>query len=501
MKTKRTQQFKAAVLVGAIALAVIVFHPAPATAQDSSQSPLVTQMYNGQYPPKEDYAKFKEQMLFLRAVDAYMLTLPALNTIGMRDGSEAKFGAGYNVLPVWKDRMNAKTWVPTPNADIIYSMGYLDLKKTGPLVVYAPPHVIGMFTDFFQRTLTDVGWAGPDNAEGGLYLLLPPDYQGTVPAGYHTFRSDTYNVFLFFRTVLTQGPDGPSNKEPVAIAEMTRIYPWGSLEKDRPAMKFTDASNVAVNMMYPTDFSYWEKLKAFVDYEPVEAIAPETRGILASIGIIKGLPFSPDAQARQILTRAVETAPKMIYAARVAGRADGADRYYKDRQWLNVWAGTDAGFFRPTYLDVDQRASFFQYVYSSAPAMVNDIINHGSKYPGTYRDGDGDLLAGSSNYKLHLPPGIPAAAFWAVTIYNPADGTMPQTDQRFTSINGLEYPQVNADKSVDIYFGPNKPQGANEKNWIQTLQGKAFMVCLRLYGSETAFFDQTWKPDDVVKVK
>ena len=26
-------------------------------------------------------------------------------------------------------------------------------------------------------------------------------------------------------------------------------------------------------------------------------------------------------------------------------------------------------------------------------------------------------------------------------------------------------------------------------------------VALRLYGSETAFFDQTWKPDDVVKVR
>jgi hypothetical protein len=31
-------------------------------------------------------------------------------------------------------------------------MSYLDLKETGPLVVAAPPNVIGMFTDFFQRT-------------------------------------------------------------------------------------------------------------------------------------------------------------------------------------------------------------------------------------------------------------------------------------------------------------------------------------------------------------
>src|SRR5271167_2566138 len=501
MKTQRTQKLMAAALVGAIILAVTALHPAPAMAQDSSQSPLVTQVYNGQWPAQEDYAKFKDQLLFQRAVDAYMLTLPALNTIGMRDGSEAKFGAGYNVLPIWKDRMNAKTWVPTPNADIIYSMSYLDLKKTGPLVVNAPPKVIGMFTDFFQRTLTDVGSSGPDRGEGGLYLLLPPDYQGPVPAGYYTFRSDTYNVFLFFRNVLTQGPKGPDTKGPVALAEITRIYPWGSLEKDRLPMKFPNASNVAVNMMYPTDFSYWEKLKAFVDYEPVDAIAPETRGILASIGIIKGIPFTPDAQARQTLTRAVETAPKMIFAARVTGRNDANNRYYTDRQWQNAWGGTDAGFFRSTYLDIDQRAQFFQYVYSSAPAMVNDIINRGSKYPGTYSDADGDLLDGSRNYKLHLPAGIPAAAFWAVTVYNAADGTMPQTDQPFPSINGLEYPHYNADKSVDIYFGPTAPPNVGEKNWIQALAGKAILVALRLYGSETAFFDQTWKPDDVVKVK
>jgi len=43
MKTKRTQKLRAAPLVGAIALAVIAFHPASAMAQDSSQSPPVTQ--------------------------------------------------------------------------------------------------------------------------------------------------------------------------------------------------------------------------------------------------------------------------------------------------------------------------------------------------------------------------------------------------------------------------------------------------------------------------
>jgi hypothetical protein len=184
--------------------------------------------------------------------------------------------------------MNAKTLVPTPNCDVIYAMSYLDLKETGPLVVYAPPGVIGMFNDFFQHTLTDVGAAGPDRGQGGLYLLLPPGYRGIVPGGYHSFESSTYNVFLFFRTVLTQGDDGPDVRPAVATAELTRVYPLGVPEKERRKMEFPNASNVAVNMMYPADFSYWEKLKAFIDYEPVEAMSADSRGVLASIGIIKG---------------------------------------------------------------------------------------------------------------------------------------------------------------------------------------------------------------------
>ena len=494
MKTTHKQTFIAAVLVGALAFA------AGAQAQET-MSPLVKQMFNGGWPDKAAIEQFNKDRLYYDAIEAYRLTLPALNTIGMRDGSEAHFGKGYNVLPIWKDRMDAKTWVPTPNCDVIYSMSYLDLKETGPLVVHAPPNVIGMFTDFFQRTITDVGAIGPDRARGGLYLLLPPDHQGHVPAGYFVFKSATYNVFLFFRTVMKPGENGPDPTEAVATAETTRVYPLDLVEKERKPMQFPNGSNIPVNMMYPTDFSYWEKLKAFVDYEPVESIAPEVRGILASVGIIKGVPFAPDAATKETLSKAVETAPKMIYAWRLTGRADGRDRYYTDRRYINAWAGTDATWFRTSYLDVNQRASFFQVAYSSAPAMVMDTINAGSKYPSTLWDKDGDLLDGSKSYKLHLPAGIPAKAFWAVTIYNPADGTMPETSQAFPSRNQMDKVPPNADGSIDLYFSPTKMEGVNEKNWIQTLDGRAFLVTIRLYGTGTEFYDQMWKPDDVVKLQ
>jgi hypothetical protein len=469
-------------------------------AQEGAAPPLVKQINNGNWLPQQEAEALRDELFYQRAIHAYMTMLPALNTIGMRDGSEKAFGAGYNVLPIWKDRMDSRCWVPTPNADVIYSMSYLDLKKTGPLVVAAPPNVIGMFTDFFQRTITDVGAIGPDRARGGLYLLLPPDYEGEIPKSYFAFKSPTYNVFLFFRTVMKKGENGPDPAPAVASAEKTRVYPLFATEKDVKPMQFPNGSGKRINMMYPTDNTFWTKLKEFVDYEPISAIDPELRGVLASIGIVKGEPFKLTAKQQELLKKAVETAPKMILALRQLGRPDGRNKYYEDRQWENVWAGVTADWFQDSYLDVNQRATYFQVAYSSAPAMVMRSLDSGSKYPVARRDADGELLGGANFYKLHLPKDPPAALFWAVTAYNVTDGTMTEAAQLMPSINGMNKVQTNPDGSVDLYFGPTKPTAAPESNWIQTVKGRAFLVALRLYGTGTEFFDQTWKPDDVVKV-
>lgn len=492
---------KALLRAGAAAMMMTGAIPAFGQGTDPTLSPLPSQINNGNWLDEAEAHSLLAEVFYQRAVYAYMTMLPALNVIGMRDGSEAAFGAGYNVLPIWKDRMDSRAWVPTPNADVIYSMNYLDLKETGPLVVKAPPNVIGMFTDFFQRTITDVGAAGPDRARGGLYLLLPPGYQGEVPKGYFAFESSTYNVFLFFRTVMAQGDGKPDPAPAVANAETTRIYPLWEEEKDIPPMEFPNASGKRLNMMYPVDFQYWTKLKDFVDYEPVEAITPELRGVLASIGIVKGEPFEPNDWQRQALEKALVQAPKMILASAQLGRDDKRNKYYEDRQWERAWAGGTNDWMQQSYLDLEARSRFFQYAYSSAPAMVMRTTGAGSKYPLTIRDADGDLLEGGRTYKLRLPPDPPAALFWAVTAYNITDGTMPETDQLLPSTNGYYDIPKNEDGSIDIWFGPEKPDGVADSAFIKTVPGRNFVACLRLYGAEDAFYDHTWKPDDLVKVE
>jgi hypothetical protein len=46
-----------------------------------------------------------------------------------------------------------------------------------------------------------------------------------------------------------------------------------------------------------------------------------------------------------------------------------------------------------------------------------------------------------------------------------------------------------------------KPAIVAESNWMQTVDGRDFLSAFRLYGAGVEFYDQTWKPDHVVKVR
>ena len=145
-------------------------------------------------PTAQTAKTLRDELLFQRATQIYLWALPLINTLGMKVGSEKKFGAGYNVLPVWKKRLDAKTLVTTPNSDVIYAMSYLDLGKHGPMVFEAPPGLQGILLDFWQQPIPgptigansffgDIGLPGPDGGKGGKFLILPPGYDAAVPDG------------------------------------------------------------------------------------------------------------------------------------------------------------------------------------------------------------------------------------------------------------------------------------------------------------------------------
>lgn len=449
---------------------------------------LATLPFDHGYVRRNDAAALLDELFFQRAVQTYLWALPALNMSAMKEGAERAFGEGYHLLPVFKGRINAKTRVTTPNSDLIYAFGFLDLKRYGPLVIEVPAGLQGVLDDFWQRPIPsvgmidgrrwsgDVGHAGPDRGKGGAYLLLPPDYSGRIPAGYYAYRSGTYGAFVFWRAPFANPND---LSPPVRLIERTRIYPLGR-RPDAMRMEFPNASDVPANMLHPQDVSAFAMFARFLDREYVDPADREMRGMAAAVGIAKTRPFAPDARSAALLDRAARTATRIGHV--VAYTPFPAN----------------ATFSSESFSYLDARTGFFTHANSSNPAVPAKLENVGGKYPSIFTDANGEFLSGDGQYRLRLPANIPAGRFWSVTVYDALTGSGLDNGQPFPSINSMDRPIQNADGSTDIYFGATSPgQG---KNWLITLPGKGWFAIIRLYEPQRAFFDKSWLPGDIVRV-
>ncbi len=508
MKSNRAQPMISSML------AAVLAHGVAAAADPTRFEALGRLPFAENRPTQETAEALRDELLFQRATQAYLWALPLINTLGMKVGSEKVFGAGYDVLPVWKKRLDAKTLVTTPNSDVIYAMGYVDLGKDGPLVFEAPPHLQGILLDAWQRPIPvdggrffgDVGLPGPDAGKGGKFLLVPPGYEGAVPEDCFVYRSPTNNVFVFLRAFY----EDPDNLSPaVALIERSRIYPLKGRDTARP-MQFPDASGVPVNMLPISDGTAFDELKKLVDSEGSALADSDALGMLASIGLAKGRPFTPDAKTRAILDHAAKTAYKMSrvigFEETVAGRSL---RIYPDRRWINPMADAtpqklagpfDLGWRRVAggYLDLDARIWFFTNYYSVSPGMLSQTPGRGAKYMIAFVDSQGANLSGGSHYRLHLPRDIPAANFWSVTLYEAENGSGLANGQPFPSLGSRDAPTQGGDGSTDLFFGPTAPAG-RERNWLATVPGKGYFAVLRLYGPTAAAIDKSWKPGDIEK--
>ena len=497
------------VIVCAIAMAAGV----QAQAQDSRFEALAKSETYENRPTEKSAAVLMDELLFQRASQTYLWAMPLINTMGMKTGSEKKFGAGYNVLPIWKKRLSAETLVTTPNSDVIYAMSYVDLGKDGPLVVDAPPQLQGILLDFWQRPIQgpiirgqnymgDVGFFGPDKGKGGKYLLLPPGYQGEIPEGYFPYRSQTNNVFIFLRGFYQDAKDLSPGVKTLAG---TRVYPLGK-ESKAIAMTYPDASGVPANMLPAKDARAFDQLKQLVDSETPGLAESDWMGMLAAIGIEKGRPFKPDARTRKILDAAAASAYQM---SRVIGTqlvVNGVDfRIFPDRQWINPMARGnpfDMAWHRPSdgFLAIDARTSFFTNYYSWSPGMVSQIPGKGANYMVGNFDSKGVPLSGSRNYKITFPANVPAANFWSITLYDAEHSSGLDNGQPFPSLGSRDKPQVNADGTLDLYFGAKAPAG-KESNWLALVPGRGFFAIIRLYGPTEGSFDGSWKPSDFEELK
>ena len=450
--------------------------------------------FRGGYPTPEATDKLYDLLTFNRATEAYLHFVTPMSMFYMQKGLK-DFGLdAANKFLIFETLLDAQSLYLTPNTETVYGMQFLDLKRDGPTVVEAPPGLLGGFSNMWQESLIGLGSTGADKGKGGKFLLLPPDYKGEVPAGYFAAKSPTYGVWFGVRAFLVNG----KSDQALALMKSMKIYPLAKAG-DPPSMIFLNGSGKAIDTIFPDTYGYFENLAALVEKEPVEAISPSDRFLLAAIGIQKGRPFTPDAKTKQLLAEAARVSAAMARANTFATRDDAA-QVYPDRRWEWAFVGGSHTWDAKGYVNVDNRAAWNYAATGNSPAMVQRTVGSGSQYLMAMRDAGGVFLDGARNYRLNLPANVPVKAFWSIVVYDALSRSELQNGQKFPSVSQYTGPVPNADGSVDIYFGPQAPKG-KEKNWIKTVPGKGWFTYLRFYSPTEAFFDQTWKPNDIEEIK
>ena len=280
-------------------------------------------------PDKCTSEKLFDNLDFQRAVQAYLLALPPVSMVAIREGL-TQWGPANSTIPVFETPTDSRPLLLTANYNTPYTWMWINLHN-GPLVAEIPPKVLGMIYDFWCRNVTDMGFAGPDKGAGGKYLILPPGYQAEVPQGYLVVKAPTFEGFLGWRNWLVNEDPKPGVDN---IKKFARVYPL-SEAANPPANKFVNVSGQAFNMVAPADYKFWEYLNQVVQGEPSGSLDPLTLGYYASIGIQKGRPFTPDARMKKILGEAAAVGDATARA--VAFHTRQKDAYYFPSAFTASW--------------------------------------------------------------------------------------------------------------------------------------------------------------------
>jgi hypothetical protein len=505
------------------------------SAPGSVETRIGTLEFSDGVPSRDTARTVFDTIDFSRALSVYNNSFRGASALALKKGFSS-IGADDNDIIVFSKLMDASSLFLTANADTVYAVGTVGLSK-GPMVVELPPDQLGTINDMWFQWVIDIGRPGPDRGLGGRYLIVGPGYEGPLPqGGYFIAHSKTNTVLFAARAFIENGNDPKPAVE--NIKKNLKIYPYvpGSYgtsiaealegrvrlagEPQIPEMKFVEGSGVSFNTIPPSDFGFFELIDENVQNEPATSYDVELAGQLAAIGIVKGRKFAPDARMKQILGDAA-----------AAGQAFGRSlqwwfgdthpdwAYYKGSHWGNMLFEGGALFetpppawkkgmfepFPPTGArTLDSRTAFYYAYTLDSPAMIMRLPEVGSQYLMGFLDAKGEPFDGAKTYKVTLPKGIPARAFWSFTLYDNQTRSMLQTPQKYPRAGSQSYPSPAAeaarDGSTTIWFAPRQPDGVARGNWIQTDPDKGWFALLRLYGPLPSFFDKSWRLSEIQPV-
>lgn len=388
----------------------------------------------------------------------------------------------------------AFTGITAPNADTLYSEGWLDLGPE-PIVVSWPDMGSRYYLFPMLDAWTNVIAAPGTRTTGGgaqAYVITGPRYKGPVPTDLPRISSPTDLVWVHGRTYCTGTPE--DYKKVHALQDQYRLVPlsaWGKgafkppVAKVDPSVDMKTAVRDQVERLGPAEyFALLAKLMA--TNGPVAADAP-AMARFAKIGLVAGqtLDFAALSSAIQNgMKGARESGLKRIMAQQKGGGLE------VQNGWVVM---LKTGVYGTDYV---QRA--FVTAVGLGANSPQDAV-----YPFAQDDAQGAKLDGRNRYVIRFARGAfpPARGFWSLTMYNDKWFFAANPLNRYT-LSERNALKRNADGSTDLYLQTDSPGKDRESNWLPAPQGE-FILMFRLYMPKEApafsILDGTWKPPAVQK--
>ncbi|PMU08529.1 MULTISPECIES: DUF1254 domain-containing protein [unclassified Pseudomonas] len=372
------------------------------------------------------------------------------------------------------------------NFDTLYSIAWLDLTEE-PLVIAAPDTagrfyllpMLDMWTDVFASP----GWR-TTGTQAGQFLVTPPGWTGTVPAGLNHLPAPTPIVWVIGRTKTDGAADYAAVHKIQAGYTVTPLSRLGksaepvSVNID-PAVDMKTPPKIQVDSMSAADyFAYAAELlkvhPAHISDQPILAQ-------MKRIGIEPGKSFDMKALDPEIQA-ALQTVPK-------------------DAQALMTWkVPTLARVVNGWSMNTDTMGVYGNYYLKRAIVAQIGLganLPEDAIYPLNIGDVEGKPLDGSNKYVLHFEKGEtpPVNAFWSITLYDPEGFQVGNALNRFAVSSWMPF-KTNADGSLDIYLQHENPGKDLEANWLPAPKG-GFNLTMRLYGPKPEVLNGKWNPPPV----
>ena len=432
-----------------------------------------------------------------RAAEAVNWGMSAVNYDLMRQEMMTKSSAKVNEVIYWSRPLDWHNQTLTPNPDAIYFMAFFDTKAAGPIVVEIPPAKGGAINanivDAWQVPLEDAGKYGVDKGAGVKFLIVPPGYKAAIPAGYTPLRPSTFGSYALMRSNLVSHSDADVATS-VAYGKRIKVYPLAQAARP-PATRFTDMADVLFDSTIRYDASFFTSLDRIVQAEPWLPRDRAMINVLRSLGIEKGKAYNPNAATKAAQEAGIRDARAWLVAKYDAG----LPQFYPNSQWTvpalpELLDAVKADFNDPDKYPVDARGLTYTFAYIGIKRL-----GAGQFYLITIRDKDGNMLDGSSTYRLRVPANPPIEQYWSTTAYDKDTHALIRDVSRASRSSQIADMVKNADGSVDVYFGPKSPAGM-EANWVPTKAGRGFEVMFRAYAPTKQFFEKSWVLSDMEKV-